>query len=489
MLVCLCLLASSAEALPRLHAERGEAPRIEDSRGRQVLLRGVNVNQLGDYYRANSAFETVIPLRRADFRRIARVGFNSVRLLVSWSKLEPQPGEFNRAYVRRIARAVSWAREQRLYVILDMHQDAWGKFIDTEEGETCLPGFTPAVGWDGAPEWATLTNGLPTCKASMRELSPAVGAAWQNFYMNTNGIQDALAETWGRLARRFAADPTIAGYDLLNEPNPGLLPGVNDGVPLGDYYANALAEIREAEASRRGGFEHVAFFEPGIVWSATAFDVTPPPVFTDDENIVFAPHLYSESISPTATIEQGFDLAEASASTYGTTVWAGEWGFFGEPDDNKSLLARYAAAEDEHVYGGAWWSWKQACGDPHVISAPGGQPNPISPSLNRYACPSGENTGIPRSTRRILGRATVRHAPGLITSLKSDPATREFRIAGSASQGTSCRIVAWVPGPAKPRFRRTNVSRVRTRRVPGGYIVRGCARNDYKLTKRVRPSS
>ena len=31
-------------------------------------------------------------------------------------------------------------------------------------------------------------------------------------------------------------------------------------------------------------------------------------------------------------------------------------------------------------YGGAWWDWKQACGNPHVVNQPGGQPVPVSPS-------------------------------------------------------------------------------------------------------------
>ena len=64
-----------AEALPALeslHVRRGNSPAIVDARGREVLLRGVNLNSLGDYYQANSAYAPVIPLTDADFSRMAQ---------------------------------------------------------------------------------------------------------------------------------------------------------------------------------------------------------------------------------------------------------------------------------------------------------------------------------------------------------------------------------------------------------------------------------
>src|SRR5689334_2230332 len=40
-------------SLRPLHATRGDDARVLDDQGRQVLLRGVNLNVLGDYYQAN----------------------------------------------------------------------------------------------------------------------------------------------------------------------------------------------------------------------------------------------------------------------------------------------------------------------------------------------------------------------------------------------------------------------------------------------------
>ena len=93
--------------LPALHAEPDatNGGRIVDARGREVLLRGVNVNALAEYWKGNE-FATTFPLARRDPARMAAIGWNAVRLLLSWSRVEPEPGEYDDAYLDRIARAV-----------------------------------------------------------------------------------------------------------------------------------------------------------------------------------------------------------------------------------------------------------------------------------------------------------------------------------------------------------------------------------------------
>src|SRR5256885_2605293 len=110
--------------------------------------------------------------------------------------------------------------------------------------------------------------------------------------------------------------------------------------------------------------------------------------------------------------------------------------------------------EDAHRWGGAWWDWKQACGDPHMFgNGDDTTPEPVSVSLNRFACPSRRPLGIPPTTRRLLARPFVRFAPGRLTSLQSDPDHATARITGSdASRRGSCRLELWVPGRARPRY-------------------------------------
>ena len=131
----------------------------------------------------------------------------------------------------------------------------------------------------------------------MRELSPAVGQAFANFWLDRDGIQTELVHTWAMLARAFGANPSVAGYDLLNEPHPGLTPGLTDLTFLGRYYAAAIDAIRAAERSVPHGFAHIAFAEPMDTWSAAPVGVSPAPAFSDDDQLVFAPHLYAGSIT------------------------------------------------------------------------------------------------------------------------------------------------------------------------------------------------
>ena len=475
--------AGQANALPRLQAVHGPSPAIVTADGRQVLLRGVNVQQLGDYHQQDPAVAPTFPLTRADFASIRRLGMNVVRLAVSWSALEPQPGAFDAAYVARIRRAVDWAKARGIYVVLDMHQDAWGRYIATPPEETCAPPSLPQHGWDGAPAWATLTDGASTCFTGLRGNSDAVATAFQSFYDNREGIQEALVRTWGRLAGVFAADRAVAGYDLFNEPNPGRNPPATVTDSLARFYARATAAIRAAERAAPRGFAHVVFFEPAV---RVARGVLPDPSLVQDRNAVFAPHLYAGSIYP-GSVRRGFANARAAAARYGTTVWAGEWGFFpGDPADAEARLRRYAREEDRHRYGGAWWVWRQSCGDVHQYEhRDDHEPWPVSPGLVRYACPGNDPLGIPPLFRRVLSRPTIRFAPGRLVALRSSPDAVMLRAAGiDRDPRGSCRIEAWVPGAGRPVVSGSRLGRVRATRVSGGWTVTACARGTYSLALR-----
>ncbi|WFR72097.1 cellulase family glycosylhydrolase [Prescottella defluvii] len=469
-------VAPAAEAAP---AEQGwTLPQltvvdrtIKDVDGRTVLLRGANINQLNDYAPNGTGLPTVAPLDHTDFERMAALGFNVVRLNVAWSALEPTPGAFDAAYVGRIRQAVQDAKDNGIYTVLDMHQDAWGPYVGTPEGQDCPPLLQRGIGWDGAPEWATLTGGWTTCNiGGQREASPAVARAFQAFYDDEQGIQGHLVQTWARLAATFKDEPAVVGYDLLNEPNPGLRDPFTAADQIGRFYQRAIAAIRQAEA---GGFQHLVFFEPSALWSALGFDALPPREYLADPLVVFSPHLYSQSINISnefPSIEDGFRIAEQAAGWYGAPVWTGEWGWFGEPDEQAGDVGRFVDAMNAHRIGGAWWSWTQACGDPHAVKD--GNTHKPQGNLNRIDCPSGKAEGLVEGFAEQLARAYPRAVPGLT----------EVTARGFSGTGTG-RVEAWYPGAEQPRLETANLAGVELTRVDGGWRLTARADGVYSVSQ------
>lgn len=474
------------ERLQVLAAEEpGALPVIGDATGRQVLLRGVNVNNLIDYYLRDPEVPATGELTDDDFAQIAALGFNVVRLGMSWSRLEPARGEIDASYLDQVEKAVASAKAHGVYVVLDMHEDAWGNALAKPDQE-CGGGTTPTTGWDGAPEWATITDGTLHCQFMARDLAPAVATAFSNLYTDRDGIQTELVRTWAAVAERFADEPAVAGYDLLNEPGIGATPPISSGLLLGRYYDAAISAIRDAETAA-GGFQHLVFFEPSVLWSGLAFDVTPPPGFTDDTQLVFAPHPYSESISmdqsfglTIASIERNLDTSRRAALGYGAALWAGEWGWFGDPEDDAAKVGRMLDAQDRLGIGGAFWVWRQGCGSPET-----GADAERSGNLVSVDCATGELSPPPAAFATHLSRAYPRAVPGRLVSLTSGTGGRDLELAGRADEGSgSCVLEVWVPGEASPHVEAQGVADVRATAVPGGWSVTGCASGAYALSVR-----
>jgi endoglycosylceramidase len=464
--------AAGGDALPELlplHAVRGESPAIVDEDGRQVLLRGVNLNGLGDYYQANPDLPPNVPVEESDFEEMATFGFDVVRLLVSWSRLQPEPGVIDDDYIAEIRTAVDQAGAHGIYVVLDMHQDAYSKYVATPEGETCPAGTNPAKGWDGAPEWATITDGASTCIiGEVRETSPASITAFENFWTNRDGIQDHFRDAWAALATEFAADPTVAGYDLFNEPGTGSSAD-QEPARLGEFYGRTIDAIRAAEAEVDDGFDHIVFFEPHAAWGTFGTMPVPEATFTDDQNIVFAPHIYAGSIAPTVTVKQGFTYAAEAAATFDVTFWSGEWGWFGEDEESLAELATYAAEEDRYMVGGTWWQWFQSCGDPHSVSrADDFQPADELTHFRRTGCPGDEDLGPVESFARVLSRTYPRAAPGRLTEFQNDLETGRAHVAGTSDTDDAV-LDLWIPGEAEPEITGTGIGEVELIPVPGGH--------------------
>jgi endoglycosylceramidase len=275
-----------------------------------------------------------------------------------------------------------------------------------------------------------------------------VRAAWNHFYDDTDGIRTSFAATWGAVAERFAGRPEVAGYDLLNEPE--VSRPAAELAPLYDALVrDVVTEIRAAEDG--ADFQHLLFVEPAIPAGEPLYGIVVPDparIGLPLDNVVAAPHNYAEAIGPpNVTIEQMNELFLGVAGQLGVPTWLGEHGFWDTSPETLAALRRFAADQDRHVLGGAWWQWRQPCGDPHSVPYGGyaatGTTSEIT-HLNALSCPGDGDLGLTDELAQVVGRAYPRIAPGRITLLESDPDTGALRIEGEHRADDEL-LVVWVP--------------------------------------------
>jgi endoglycosylceramidase len=455
--LALVLMAGSARAqapaprLEYLHVAPGaDLPQVVDESGRTVILRGVNVNGLVDYWtpdlRPNypvapkayergacphdSSLTTAVPLCERDLSQIAAFGWDVIRLPLSWSLLEPTPGTINRTYVDRIAQVVGWARARGVRVVLDLHQDAWSKYVFAPKGALCPPQTVAMDGGDGAPAWASAHLTTACAPGGTRELEPPVQEAAQRFWLDLPasdgvGVQEHYAAVMTALARRFAREPAVAGYEVMNEPQPGFAPLVMDGTELMLFQAKVVNTVVAALPHLRQLF----FVEPGGTRNVTAARtfVLPWSAYSSYRDVVYAPHVYTSVFTADSTVLQGkagslessdsdYQAAVGDAKALGLPLWVGEFG--NDPHDDRRILDPHYAHQDALAIGGALWVWKEH-GTWGVLGAPydGG-------GLSKGA----------RTTRvaTVYPSATV----GVLDSFTSDPFTGKasFRAHSAASR-------------------------------------------------------
>lgn len=197
--------SDSKISLPSMITVKGD--QFVDNYNRQVILNGINIvsKSKDEGYIFQSGPEL--------YENLKKWGVNCIRFIIIWDRLEPEPGVYNEDYLKEIDERIKWAEENNVFVVLDMHQDLFSVKYS-----------------DGAPEWATLDEGKEHTTGAIWSdaymMSEAVQTAFDNFWLNKPamdgiGIQDHYAALWKHIAKRYAGNTTIIGYDIMNEPFPG----------------------------------------------------------------------------------------------------------------------------------------------------------------------------------------------------------------------------------------------------------------------------
>ena len=151
---------------------RVSADSLVDGDGAQVTLRGIAFgNEVWDHVAVPSAHHSF-----RDFLQVANMNMNSVRFYLTYHTFEDdsKPGKYKQSGWDWLDQNVHWASDAGVRLILNMHDPVGG--YQSQGGGNSL---------------------------------------WTD-----EKAQDRFVALWKEIAHRYRAEPTIVGYDLLNEPAP-----------------------------------------------------------------------------------------------------------------------------------------------------------------------------------------------------------------------------------------------------------------------------
>ncbi|MFD9126114.1 glycoside hydrolase family 5 protein [Kitasatospora sp. NPDC059571] len=368
-----------------------------DADGRTLQLRGFNLDKYAE-------------ARDGDLRAIAADGFSLVRIAVSWSRLEPAPGRYDRAELARVRGLLDSAQRAGLLAVVDFHQDVYG------------PAF--GGGDRGVPRWATRDDGLPFTPDPndwfAGYFQPAVQAAFRHLYDDAD-LRRAQADLYTTVARALRGHPALLGYDLFNEPfgpvdgdpaDPAVLAASSAALERGRL---ARMYRRLIDAVRRVDDRSWLFVEPTVLVGQGV--PTALPRFADPrrgpDRIGYAPHFYDTAVEAGRDWDEsdGFVAAYTAAVTgYPRAgrlpVLVGEWGPpTARTPGNAALVARQVEAMRGFAAGWTLWYWCRGDGG-YCALGPDGRPAPgYGPAFGPYPAAA---AGVPVAESFDGSRYTLR---------------------------------------------------------------------------------
>ncbi|HEX8283273.1 MAG TPA: glycoside hydrolase family 5 protein [Pyrinomonadaceae bacterium] len=262
---------------------------------------GVVLNQLVGEEEARRFWKTYLDnyVTADDIRFIKRAGFNSVRVPFNYRLFvsEGEPRKLEGVGYGLLDRVVGWCKKEGLYVVLDMH---------------------------GAPGGQTGDN---------------IDDSWgYPFLFESAEAQQLTIDIWRKLAARYADEPAVAGYDLLNEPIAHYFDAAHFNPKLEPLYKRMVAAVREVDKN------HVVFLG-GAQWD-TNFKVFGPPF---DPKLAYTFHKYWMEVKQEA-VQEYVDFS----TKYGVPVYMGESG-----ENTDEWITSFRTLLERNNIGWCFWPYKK----------------------------------------------------------------------------------------------------------------------------------
>ena len=169
-----------------------------------------------------------------DIQKIARLGFNCLRIPFHYRVVESKPFEFKASGLKYLDRVVSWAKKNKIWIILDLH---------------AAPGSQNH-------DWHSDSSG-------------------KTDFWHTQSYQERAIALWEFLADRYRNEEFVAGFDLLNEAV------LSDSQKLNHWYKRVIRKIRAVNRNQ-------ILFVEGNRW-AQDLEILED---IEDDNYVLSIHAY-----------------------------------------------------------------------------------------------------------------------------------------------------------------------------------------------------
>ncbi len=329
LIILFCLLAVSGFSQGFLHVD---GKNIVDGNGANVLLRGMGLGgwmlqegymmQTSGFanaqYQLKNKIEALIGpantttfydawlenyIQKVDVDSMKAWGFNSLRLPMHYNlytlPIEQEPVKNQNTWLEQgfqlTDRLLGWCAANEMYLILDLHA---------------------APGGQGK-------------ESGISDYDPTKPSLWESEENRNKTI--AL---WRKLAERYANEPWIGGYDLINETNWDM----TNNRPLRDLSVAITNAIREVDKN------HIIFIEGN--WFANDFTGMTPPW---DDNMVYSFHKYW-SLNDQGSIQWMLDIR----NRHNIPIWCGEAG-----ENSNVWFTDAIKLFEENNIGWAWWPYKK----------------------------------------------------------------------------------------------------------------------------------
>jgi len=336
VVICVCVNAHAQSFL------RAQDQFIVNEQGEKVLLHGMGLGgwmlqegymlklgNLGQQHAMRAKIEELIGAEatqefynawlanhttKADIDAMAKWGFNSVRLPMHFNlytlPIEQEPVQGQNTWLEQgfamTDALIAWAKANNMYVILDLHAAPGGQGNDF----------------------------------AISDRNPNTPSLWQS-----GANRQKMIELWRKLAQRYANEPAVGAYDIINEPNWGF-ENADDkhgcketkNEPLKKLLVDVTKAIRSVDT------KHMIIIE-GNCWGNNYAGVLPQ----WDNNMVLSFHKYWNN-NTLGDIKSHLDLREK----YNMPIWLGESG----ENSNLWFTDAIALMESQEI-GWAWWPLKK----------------------------------------------------------------------------------------------------------------------------------